>query len=150
MMADAVAGLRARPKTTTVLAVLLLSAGLVLGLAREALALAAYEFRCTNISTTKCGSWPRDSDGTVPQSVGDLNPNGYGNIVTRGRTSMMYNSTKGVANIVYDHAAINYCNSLRGPVYDHEHAHARGWNHGEPPAKYNAAYDPSSQPCRPS
>lgn len=141
--------MRARPKVTAVLAVLLLSAGLVLGLGREALALAYYEFRCTSTSTPKCGSWPRDSDGSVPQSVGELNPNGYGGFITRGRTTMMYSSTRGVAKIVYDHAAIDYCNNVRGPVYDHEHAHARGFNHGEGSPAVNDAYYSSSQQCRP-
>lgn len=148
MRANAVVGLRARPKTTVVLGVLLLSVGLVLGLAREALALSSYEFRCTSISSSKCGSWPRDSDGSVPQSLGDLNPNAYGNTVTLGRTSMMFNSTNGIASIVYDHPAISYCNIQRAPVYDHEHAHARGWDHGEGPREFNDAYSPTVGTCR--
>lgn len=148
-----VEAMHARPKATIVLAVLLISAGLTLAFAREALALDNYNFGCNDGQGRPCGPNVRDRDGTVPQRVGELNPGGYGDgSVTRGRTIMMYQlgDTRGTADITYDYNAIDYCNNDRSVVYAHEHAHARGWKHWDPSPENNDAYYPSSQQCRPS
>lgn len=153
-MNDAVAGLRARPRTTILLAVLLIGTGLVLGLAREAI---AYTFD-TRTDTGARGA-PRDSDGTVPESVGDLNGYTYGDgWIEYGRTNWWvytaepYQETR--ARITYDWAATDYCKVRRYRVADHEKAHSRGWGHGyghpDPTRSgYNPAYYAEVRPCEP-
>lgn len=147
-MNDAIAGLRARPKRTIVLAVLLIGMGLTLGLAREAI---AYTFD-TGYDRGARG-FARDGDGYVPESVGDLNGYDYSGRVTLGWTSWYvyvaepYQETKD--RIKYDWAATDHCKIRRYRVADHEKAHSRGWGHGYGTASTNAAYDPIVAQCRP-
>lgn len=136
-----------------VLAVLLLSAGLTLSLARGAIAqaLTTYTFSC---KASICGTgFPRDSDGSVPESVGDLNGYIYGDDWTvYGSTSWysVYPEGGGRINrdsIKYDWRATDTCGVPRYKVSNHEHAHARGWGHGYGTPDRNAAYYAQVQPC---
>lgn len=144
-MNDAVARLRTRPKTTIVLAVLLIGAGLTLGLAREALA--TYTFTCS--STSPCGkNFPRDTDGYVQEGEGDLNagPPQPRDWHVLGQTSW-YSYSTGTSMTIddyikYDWPETDYINVPRWMVQRHEHAHSRGWEHWETPDSSNDAYNP--------
>lgn len=142
MTAETRAVLRARPKAT-ILAVLLVCAGVTLSLAHEAL---AYTFSC---STSPCGFQQHiDTDRNVPESSGS--PSGSHYDLVLGRTTYVaiasgenvgyvYNDY-----IVYDYVEINRCNltAYQGLVVAHEHAHSRGWSHYDGTPERNAAYYP--------
>lgn len=145
-MADVAAGLRARPKTTTVLAVLLLSAGLTLGFAREVI---AYTFDTGY--DTGARNFPRDSDGSVPESKGDLNGYVYNDGWTVYGLTTWYSSGGTIWDkIKYDFAAMDYCRVNGSKVYNHERAHSRGWQHGYGTPYSNAAYYANVQNCSPA
>lgn len=140
--------MRGRPKATGVLAVLPIVAGLTLVVAREAVA--AHTFNCS--SQTPCGTgFPRDTDGFVREGRAGLNskPHRPGAWLTLGRT-YWYGYSSGVPgasqvvddSIRYDWPATAYTNTPRWKVYGHEHAHARGWAHGEAPDSQNDAHSP--------
>ena len=137
--------LRARPKTIIVLAVLSISAGLALGLAREALA--DYSFRC---ATSGCGSQQQgnliDYDRYVPEFTGAPLNGHYDNIMGN---SYLYKDFHYHRWISYDAVEMRdeCANSTTwNTLYNHEHAHTRGWSHWE--SGYNAAYYPTfPTPC---
>ena len=136
--------MRGRPKVTAVLAVLLIVVGLTLTVAREAFA--DYNFTCS--SATPCGGgFPRDTNGRVSEGPGDLNP---GPPQPRkwhvlGETTWYSYSSGGpiiVDDVIkYDWPETNYINESHWKVRRHEHAHARGWAHGEAPDSKNDAYN---------
>lgn len=143
------AAMRERPKAAVVLAVLLIVAGLTLGLAREAI---AYTFN-TN-SDTGARGFPRDSDGYVPEALGSLNGGGppssrsyhvYGQTSWWVYVAEPYQETRD--SIKYDWRETDYCNVSRDRVRNHEHAHSRGWGHGWGTPAQNAAYY-AEIPCR--
>ena len=132
--------MRGRPKVMAVLAMLLISAGLTFGLAREAVA--DYLFTFYNGC---CGAGLRDGDGFVPESPGTPKTGSYD--LTLG---FAYGSLVSTPNgyavarwIEYDWAEMNRCGATdieRQRLRLHERAHSRGWRHGEGPASLNAAY----------
>lgn len=130
--------LRARPSVTVVLAFLAISAGLVLGLAREALA--HYSFRC---STSPCGSTQVvDYDRYVPEFDGAPLNGHYDNILGNTWTYQDFHSHRWIE---YDGVEMrDECANAYtwNALYAHERAHSRGWSHGEGPARLNAAYNP--------
>lgn len=130
---------RAKPKMTIVLAILAISAGLVLGLAREALA--DYTF---NRYSGCCGnSFSPDSNGYVPEYEG--RPNGSSSDLILGTTYFYRDPGGNQSYIKYDNAEMRRCNANRYDylaLYAHERAHSRGWGHYERPASKNAAYNP--------
>ncbi len=146
MISGTVASMRQRPKAF-VLAVLLIGAGLTLGLASASI---AYTFD-TGYDRGARG-FPRDSNGYVPESTGDLNAT-YDDWIVLGETNWWvytaetYQETRD--RITYDWAATDYCKVRRYRVADHEKAHSRGWGHGYGTYDTNPAYDPQVRPCEP-
>lgn len=136
--------LRTRPKTVTMLAILTISAGLTLGLAREALA--DYSFSryayCCGINV------PIDSNGYVPEAPG-APLNGHSDRYV-GYTSTGYGDGQTYDSIIYDWIEMRKCYSysstsnatLNYRLRAHERAHSRGWGHYETPKSRNAAYYP--------
>lgn len=144
MMAGTVAMMRERPTATFVLAVFLIVAGLTLCFAREAI---AYTFSTSY--DRGAYSFPRDSNGQVPEGAGDLNP---GPPQPRdwhvyGQTS--WYGTLGIYSdkIQYDWPEMNWCNAPENAVRRHERAHSRGWSHGAGSPSSNPAHYPTVSPC---
>ena len=143
-MSRTLVAMRERPKTTIILAVLLIVASLTLSLAREAIAYTfdtGYDFRAC--------CFPRDTDGHVPESTGGLNGGG----APSTRTYHVYGYTTywiGAAgymvpaivsdSIKYDWRETDYCHVGHLKVINHEHAHSRGWGHGKGTPDTNDAY----------
>ena len=140
------AAMRERRKTTTVLALLLLSAGLTLGLAREAI---SYTFDTGYDRGAR--NFYRDSDGYVPETKGDLNGYVYNDGWTVYGYTTPYISGGTVKDYIkYDFPAMNYCRVPGWKVYNHERAHSRGWAHRYGTPYTNAAYYGNVQNCSPA
>ncbi len=155
VMARAVDAARERPKAALALAAFLICAGLVLGPIREAI---AYTFD-TDFDR-RAYNFPRDSDGRVSESTGNLNGGGsppYSNRkrVTFGKATPVFEVShpSAVATYVslkYDWVATDYCTVPRTYVTKHERAHSRGWAHfKETPAVNNAWHKNAPQGCNP-
>lgn len=136
--------LRTRPSLMTVFAVLAISAGLTLGLAREALADYSF-FRTINCCGTEQAI---DSDGFVPEYGGTPIDGSRDGIIGYAYT---YIDGGGQRYIRYDGNEMTYrcaTSSTWDALRAHERAHTRGWGHGEIPSKYNAAYNRTvTTPC---
>lgn len=142
MTAGTVAAVRRRPRA--VIAVLLIGAGLALGPARDAI---AYTFDTSY--DRGAYSFPRDSDGNVPEAAGDLNagPPQPRSWHVLGQTTWYGSMGIYRDTIEYDWPETDWCNIPRYKVRDHEHAHARGWSHGAGTPSSNPAFDPEVQSC---
>lgn len=139
----------------------MICAGLVLGLAGEAIAktfIGNYRFGPNdNVAPAQLFQihWA-DTDGKVPQYykvVGTKTDNKLGYTFGLYRAGGPGGLAPEVKRwIHYDKGRMNQIRRLscgrNGGTKDwrklkaHEHAHARGWGHGEKPARRNAAYDP--------
>lgn len=130
--------LHARSGMMIMFAIFAISAGLTLGLAREALA--NYSF---SRSAGCCGNaFNPDSNGYVPEFEGK--PDNSSRDLILGRTYFYYD--RGTqAYIRYDNDEMHRCNADRYDfltLYAHERAHSRGWGHYEDPISRNAAWNP--------
>lgn len=129
--------LSARPRATTLLALILIGSGLTVGLAREALA--DYSFRC---ATSPCGNTQIiDHDRYVPEFSGDPISSHYDDYIGY---AWSYKDFYWHRWIEYDAVEMqNHCANTWtwNALYAHERAHSRGWSHGEAPSNLNAAYN---------
>lgn len=145
MMARAVDAARGRPRAALALATFLICAGLVLGPVREVI---AYTFD-TGFDR-RAYDFPRDSDGQVGESTGNLNGGGsppYPNRdrITYGRATPIFEVSHPSAvttyvSLKYDWVATDWCNQSRRYVVKHERAHSRGWAHFKENPVVNKAY----------
>lgn len=133
--------LAAKPRLVVVLAVLAICAGLVLGLAREAIA--DYTFKCSAATPCARGTYNIvDADGRVPEGAGHPETSQIDGII--GKTYTYYVFGRIQRNILYDadEMRIRCANSYQwNELYAHERAHSRGWDHGMGPAYKNDAYN---------
>lgn len=126
--------LRARPRITVVLAILAIGTGLVLGLARGALA--DYSFTCAASGCGSNGRW----DGYNYIDYDRYSFEGYGDPINGHYDDILGYAWKyydGHINrwIEYDKVDMaDHCanSTTWSNLRNHERAHVRGWGHGEP------------------
>lgn len=155
--------LRARPRLVIALAALAISLGLVLGLAGEVIAktfVGNYRFGPNdNVAPFKIAqiNW-KDTDGKVPQYYaivgGSTRDNKIGYTFGYAAGGVGFTPPQVRRWIHYDKPQMDRIRRITcgrsggrsdwGKLRAHEHAHSRGWGHGERPASRNAAYNPTA------